>query len=72
MKARGAAVRIPRRLIALAKALLARLGLLRRSTGRPDARPAPQPRRPVLAGEPTPVFSLGLPGDWTPMTGSEP
>lgn len=59
-------------LIALAVALLVRLGLLCRAAPADslDVRPVPRPVQPALVA--APAISLGLPGNWTPMTGSEP
>jgi hypothetical protein len=59
-------------LLRLAVALLARLGLLWHA---PPPEPAALPVRaplPVMAGPLVPVLSLGLPGRYTPVTGSEP
>lgn len=59
------------RLLALAAAILARLGFLRcPALAAPGlSLPAPAPC-PAAVGAPR--FSLGLPGRWTPQTGGEP
>jgi hypothetical protein len=60
------------RLLALGAVILARLGFL----GHPALAAVPCLRLPVPAPCPAPAdpprLSLGLPGHWTPMTGSWP
>jgi hypothetical protein len=59
------------RLLSLAAAILARLGFLRRP-GLAVLMP-PVPAAVVFPHAAwMPRLSLGLPGDWTPMTGGEP
>jgi hypothetical protein len=59
------------RLLALGAVILARLGFLA-----PPVLTVPSLPLPVPAAVPAVTdlrgLSLGLPGDWTPMTGSEP
>lgn len=61
------------RLLALGAVILARLGFLRHPAlaAAPPAVPLPVPARYPAAAS-SPRLSLGLPGHWTPMTGSEP
>lgn len=60
-----------RHLLALAGALLARLGFLRRPVLAVPSVPLPVPAAVPAVTDP-PGFSLGLPGNWTPMTGCWP
>jgi hypothetical protein len=60
------------RLLALAVALLVRLGLLRCPVATAPAVPPPPAACPVARCVQLLALSLGLPGNWTPMTGSEP
>lgn len=59
------------RLLSLAAVVLARLGFLRCPVLAVTA-PAMPIGAAILAITPVPRFSLGIPGGWTPMTGSEP
>jgi hypothetical protein len=58
-------------LLALGAVILARLGFLRRPAMAVPSLPLPAPAAvPAVTGPQG--LSLGLPGRWTPMTGSEP
>jgi hypothetical protein len=60
-----------RRLFSLAAAILARLGFLRSPVQAVPGLPLPVPAAVPVVTDPQ-GLCLGLPGDWTPMTGSEP
>ncbi len=58
-------------LLALGAVILARLGFLRRPVLAVPSLPLPVPAAVPAVTDPQ-GLSLGLRGDWTPMTGSEP
>jgi hypothetical protein len=59
------------RLLALGAVILARLGFLRRPVLAAPSLPVPVPAAVPAVTDPQ-GLSLGLPGRWTPMTGSWP
>ncbi|HMH90010.1 MAG TPA: hypothetical protein VK586_02880 [Streptosporangiaceae bacterium] len=59
------------RLLALGAVILARLGFLRRPVLTVPGLPVPVPAAVPAVTDPQ-GLCLGLPGGWTPMTGSEP